>query len=38
MKISISDLLFISSFTGLNISGKEIQKIVRELKKEKKTK
>ena len=38
MKISISDLLHISSFTGLNISGKEIQKIVRELKKEKKTK
>jgi hypothetical protein len=38
MKISISDLIYISSFTGLNISGKEIQKIVRELKKEKKTK
>ena len=38
MKISTSDLLFISSFTGLNISGKEIKKIVKELKKEKKTK
>ena len=38
MKISTSDLLFISSFTGLSISGKEIQKIVKELKKEKKTK